>query len=308
MLRRFIKHNMGFSQTEANGFLILVPLILFIVFSPLLYERFFAKKYNTYETDRMLLDSLNRQIEQAFLLPQEEIQAENFLFNPNRISKDSMIRLGIPEFLAQRILNYRSKGGYFYETSDLSHIYDFPDSLYQRLSVWVVLDKPNLVERQRPHTDLQNKRAKATVVLKEPKEVAFDVPVLVDINAADTVSLQNIYGIGSIYARRIVAYRELLGGYVHIDQLREVYGLTDTLFQKIEAFVTLSDTVRIATIPINLADFKTLVAHPYISYEMTKSIMSAKSQYGKFRNLEDLFRLEDVDSSLVFKLAPYLSF
>ncbi len=303
---------MGFSQTEANGFLVLLPLIFLIVLSPLLYERFFITHYDAYESDHRLLDSLNRQLQLAFIPKKEELQHENFLFNPNHISQDSMILLGIPSFLAQRIVNYRSKGGRFYETNDLANIYDFPDSLYRRLSAWVVLEESNKLVSGRSFTAVtaheSKGNGKAQVVLKQPKEVDVEAPVLVDINTADTLGLQKIFGIGPSFARRIVKYRELLGGYIDVQQLQEVYGLSDTLFQKIEAHITIADTVKVTTIPINLADFKALVAHPYISYEMTKAILSAKSQYGKFRKPEDLFKIEAADSAWVYKLAPYLSF
>lgn len=311
MLRRFIRNSMGFSQTEANGLLILLPLIFLIVFSPLIYESVFTKSYANFEEDQYLLDSLNQQIQQAFVSPPASRSPENFLFNPNHASKDSLMLLGIPEFLAQRIINYRTKGGKFYEESDLSNIYDFPDSLYQRLAGWIELDVP---QKEVGSDDFYAGKksgstiTKATFVEKQPIAVDVPPPLVVDINKADTIELQKIYGIGPSFARRIVSYRELLGGYVDVDQLHEVYGFTDTLFQKVASFVTVTDTVTLTTIPINIADFKTLVAHPYISYEMTQSIMRSKSQHGKFRKPDDLYRLEDVDSGLVSKLAPYISF
>ncbi|MEM9858315.1 MAG: helix-hairpin-helix domain-containing protein, partial [Bacteroidota bacterium] len=58
----------------------------------------------------------------------------------------------------------------------------------------------------------------------EPKPYIKKVIARFDINEADTTQLKQLKGIGSVFSRRILKYRKLLGGFVTSDQLSEVYG------------------------------------------------------------------------------------
>ena len=52
-----------------------------------------------------------------------------------------------------------------------------------------------------------------------------------ELNTADTATLKKIPGIGSYYARKIVAYREALGGFVSKSQVTEIDGLPPDIVQ-----------------------------------------------------------------------------
>ena len=51
-----------------------------------------------------------------------------------------------------------------------------------------------------------------------------------DVNSADTTALIDLPGIGSKLALRIINFREKLGGFYAIEQLKETYGLPDPAF------------------------------------------------------------------------------
>ena len=59
---------------------------------------------------------------------------------------------------------------------------------------------------------------------------------MVELNSADTTRLKMLRGIGSGYAKMIVAYREKLGGFYKAEQLLEVYKFPDETYQKIRFF------------------------------------------------------------------------
>lgn len=302
----------GLSKTEINGMLILLPFTFILLIAPSIYRNYFGITYDTYETDKRLLDSLVNAINLAIVPPEpakETLELDYFLFNPNTVSVNELSRLGISNRLAYRIRNYRDAGGSFKVKSDLRKIYGFADSTYFALEVFI---------------DLPIERVSSPKQIKYPKEKELEadesIPaaletnvekepfVQIDIATADTTQLKTIKGIGSSYAKRIVGYRKLLGGYSELAQLKEVYGFSDSLFQILKPNFTISDSVSLATIPINLASFKELNRHPYISFEQTKEILNTKSKSGKFRKMEDLFRLKTFDSAQVLKLAPYLNF
>ena len=138
----WIRNTFGFSKTETNGFMVLIPLMIFLLFAPSLYTAIFSKRYNNANEDRAILDSLLvmwnenavlRNSNEKRKIPSVMVIIELQQFDPNIAEVDLLQRVGVPLFLAQRILNYRSKGGVFKIKSDLQKIYDFPDSLFQSL-------------------------------------------------------------------------------------------------------------------------------------------------------------------------------
>ena len=80
-------------------------------------------------------------------------------------------------------------------------------------------------------------------------EVSLDVPVpgaslqtqRVNINRADVWLLQALPGIGETLANRIVDYRQQNGPFRHTSELTGVSGIGETLYEKIEDLITISD-------------------------------------------------------------------
>lgn len=312
-LRKQLKNYFSFSRTEVNGLMILIPLIVFLLFSPYLYRQFFGIDYNTLEEDQRLLDSLVASINSGLEKRPETMVVEYFDFDPNKSSVEEFMRLGVPKFLSLRISNYRNKGGKFRIKSDLLKIFDFPDTLYRQLAPHIKLpiaynkDVKNSkgVEKKKERGDEQRVVSKKVL----PKKVIIKKELVkIDINEADTTLLKSLKGIGSSYSKRIVAYRKLLGGYHDVSQLREVYGMSDSLFNSISPYLLNPNSDSLTKLPINLATFKEILAHPYISYEQTKEILNTKSRFGKFLRSEDLYRLKLMDSVEINRLLPYLIF
>lgn len=308
-LKKLIRDFFGFSKTEVNGTLVLIPLIVAVLFTPYLYRQIADSNNHTLSEDKRLLDSLVSLIDASFIEQPiiEKRAVKYFDFNPNTASIDELASLGIPEFLSKRINNYRVKGGKFFVKTDLLRIFDFPDSLFTTLAPYVLLpDLKAVVSKSEAKSSRRtsDERSNGVEVMKtEPKE-----PLLLDVNVADSTQLKKLRGIGSSYAKRIISYRNLLGGYHSVDQLKEVYGMNEALFVAIAPYLSMSDSIPLTQVSINLATFKELLAHPYIDYEQTKEILNVKSKNGKFRKPEDMFRLKLMDSITIEKLLPYLDF
>lgn len=216
-----------------------------------------------------------------------------------------MRSLGIPDFLTRRIDNYRKKGGQFRVKSDLSRIYDFPDSLFEQLEEYIEL--PDKLDRKKPpERKWERSRADTTqskFYVKREKEFP---KLWIDLNTTDTTELKKLRGIGPSFSKRIVKYRSLLGGFARKDQLIEVYGLSDSLYNTFsdQVYVGVADSVT--TININIANYEVLRKHPYISYKVAREILNSRSKIGKFRSLQDLLVVEGLDSVLTVKLSPYI--
>ena len=126
------------------------------------------------------------------------------------------------------------------------------------------------------------------------------------INSATVRELQKIRGIGPKLSNRIVKYRDLIGGFHSFDQLNEVYGLEPEVITELIRVSSISkETVKIN---INETDsINTLTRHPYINYNLAKSIINYRKVHGNFESLESVKEIKILNDSLFQKIAPYLS-
>ncbi|MDH8702460.1 competence protein ComEA [Dysgonomonadaceae bacterium PH5-43] len=129
----------------------------------------------------------------------------------------------------------------------------------------------------------------------------------IEINTADTTDLKKIPGIGSSFAKRIVGYRQLLGGYHSHKQLQEIYGMYEELYEKIIPFIDIDDD-KITKINVNTLSLDKLKSHPYINFYKAKAIVELRNKTSKLESINDLILLEEFPEEDLKKLMPYLSF
>lgn len=126
----------------------------------------------------------------------------------------------------------------------------------------------------------------------------------VDLNAADTSLLKTLPGIGSYFARRIVDYRESLGGYLRVEQILEIDVLSDTLVQ----WFMVQDTVPYRKIKVNSASVSEMRSHPYMNFYQARAISDLRKSIGLIRNPARLTLLEEFTGQDMERLIPYLDF
>jgi len=127
----------------------------------------------------------------------------------------------------------------------------------------------------------------------------------VDINRADTLELQQLKGIGPSFARRIVAYRNKLGGYLECRQLLEVWGFDTSLYSLISENVFLTkDSLR--QIDLNTVTFKEMLKHPYFPYGLTRAVVLYRQKHKLFRTVDELKSVEGITDSVFRRIRPYV--
>lgn len=132
------------------------------------------------------------------------------------------------------------------------------------------------------------------------------VPTTVDINRSDSVQWEALPGIGPGYARRILRYRDRLGGFVHPDQIGETYQLPDSVFQRIRPYLKMASSEPIRRISLNAGSIDSLGRHPYIGYSRARLIVRYREQHGSFTELEQLLDIETFDRSWMERVQFYL--
>jgi competence ComEA-like helix-hairpin-helix protein len=146
-----------------------------------------------------------------------------------------------------------------------------------------------------------------TVSKNYPKTEKFAAGTVTELNTADSLDLMKIPGIGSSFAKRIIAYRKLLGGYHRIEQLQEVYGMYEELYEKIIPYLRI-DSSQIAFIQVNKFSLDKLKAHPYINFYQAKSILEMRKKKGKIAGIDELILLDEFTPEDWIRIAPYLEF
>ncbi|HHW80774.1 MAG TPA: helix-hairpin-helix domain-containing protein [Bacteroidales bacterium] len=177
-------------------------------------------------------------------------------------------------------------------------------------------NKPTVASKKnRPNERVSssNRSSQSTNNTQKPRYIRqekFTEPGSISLNETDTTEWKKVPGIGSSFSRRIVKYRSLLGGYVSINQLKEVYGVTDELFDAIAPFIHEdgSDIGDFAKININQLEFKEILAHPYINYEQTKAIVNLRRRIGAITSTNQLAMLDEFTSEDIERITPYLEF
>lgn len=209
-----------------------------------------------------------------------------FTFDPNRISREELQKMQMRENLINAIINYRNKGGKFFNKKDLQKIYTISEEEYLQLEPFIkfVNDSGQI-------------------------ETASDIittTFVIEINTADSLDLQQLTGIGPSFSKRIIKYRDMLGGYYDIKQLLEVYGMDIIRFDGIKDQIITNDSL-VKKINVNKATIKEMIKHPYIEFYVAKSIINYRNENGTYTNLEEIKNVRLIYEELFQKIMPYLT-
>jgi len=299
-----VKDYFDFNKTEQRGIVTLFLLILLVIainlllpcfvkkssFDQLSYIHDIAKFKQSLTAD---VDSLNfkhrspteyndvdRSIAEKSLHP--------FPFNPNGLSEEKWKQMGLDTKQIKIIKNFEARGGKFYKKEDLQKIYGISESDYRALEPFIDIPVQQYDKKKTELTEYKS------------------VQKIVEINSADSVQLTGVRGIGPFYARRIIKYRDRLGGFTCREQLMEVYGMDSVHYSTIAPYITV-DPSLIRKININTATFKDLMKNPYIDYYMASAIMKYRGKKGKFSSLDELMNINLIYDEVYRKISPYLT-
>lgn len=112
-----------------------------------------------------------------------------------------------------------------------------------------------------------------------------------------------IPGIGSYYAKSITRYREQLGGFASINQLKEIDGLPEEAL----SFIKITPG-EVRKLNINSLSLNQLRRHPYLNFYQAKEICDYRRLRGPFKSLEELKLLKNFPPAEIERLKPYIIF
>ncbi len=276
-----VKEWFGFTRRERRS-----SFILFIIVIIIIASRYIVPERNSAIEDiTMGISGIGSY---AGLISSDISYAmQPFSFDPNSASYDTLIKLGFAEKEANTIIKYRSKGGKFRQPSDIKKIYGIDEKIAEKFIPFIEVKTDTIRNVKRVFSRQQK--------------------TLLDINNCDSASLDRLPGIGPVLSARIIKYRNLLGGYATVDQLKEVYGLPVETFDLIKGKIY-ADSSVILRIKINTAGYKELSRLPYFEKYEVSAILKFRELKGRITGIGDLTENKLITSEKALKIRHYLKF
>jgi competence protein ComEA len=293
-MRKWLNIYFNFSKREYNGLLVMIVILAVIKVIPHFYE-ILAPENDDLPAENIAIKKLalaESKIKEHSDRRSTAKPARLFKFDPNHTSISEWQLLGLSAKQAAVMLRYTSKGGRFRKKTDLQKMYPISPETYERLSPYVDIPAEDSVAYRKKYT---------------PYITVKRLPVVVEVNTADTVELDAVKGIGSAFARRIVKYRERIGGFYKKEQLMEVFGLDSAKYAEIKEQLHVNGHA-IRLIYINKVEFRDLQHHPYLNFKQVNAIIQFRKQHGNYSNIAELKKVAILPAETVDKLGPYISF
>jgi len=306
-LKTFLFNFFHFNKQERNGVFVLCCIIVVLIAIRLVMPYIANNNRNVQLLTINLPDESNN-IDKGYTnkgsdsILSKDIGTDNiisnqrFVFNPNTVSEEDAQKLGFSKKLSTTLIKFRNKGGKFFKADDLKKLYGLSPKLYEELESYILI--PNTKKEYKRDSSYANKTHvyEKKTFTKEP----------VELNTADSLSIVFLKGIGPGFTKRIIKYRTMLGGFHSVNQLKDVYGMNDSLFLTLSSQIKL-DVNALVKIPINAVDFNSLRKHPYFNFQSAQAVVNFRLKHGKLTE-NDLKGLGIFSEEKLRLILPYLSY
>lgn len=128
----------------------------------------------------------------------------------------------------------------------------------------------------------------------------------IDLNSADTLTLQQVPGIGPSFARRIAGYRDQLGGYYTVLQLQEVFGMEAERYRRIKPYFYIG--VKQYSTSFQSLRSDSIPSHPYLNYRQQAALARNIRKNGPLDSWHRIMSLDEFNRDDSVRLSHYFHF
>jgi len=291
-----LQHHFKFTSQQRLGIFLLLGIIVILQMIYFFVNFSISEKSFSPEEEQWL--SLQSEID-SLKVEKYNVVAKVYTFNPNFISDYKGYKLGISVQEIDRLLAFRKENKYVNSAKEFQEVTKISDSL---LNVIAPLFKfPDWVQNKKSF-----KTDRVEYVHKEyPKKEKI---ILSDINEASQEDLMKIFGIGEALSLRILKQKEILGGFISMEQMKDVWGLSPEVLFELNIHFKIVTVPNFKKIAVNDASLKELAQFPYFRYALAKQIITYRSMNGNFKNIEDLAKIKDFPVEKAKIISLYLEF
>ncbi len=288
------KEYFSFNKDQRIGLSVLVVLI--IVLQLLYFFVDFSFQESTSKEEQQWL-SMQTEIDSMKAIASDN-SYKMYPFNPNFITDFKGYKLGMKVEEIDRLLAFRKTNKYVNSAEEFQKVTKISDSLliviapYFKFPDWVKNKKQYVAYEKSNFKDF-TKKEKITVL---------------DINQATKEDLIKIYGIGDGISERILKQKELLGGFVSMSQMEDVWGLSPEVIAELNKYFKVGALPSVKKIDINNISTKEMSKFPYFKYALAREIVTFRSMNGGIKSAEDLIKIKSFPVEKIKIIALYLDF
>jgi DNA uptake protein ComE-like DNA-binding protein len=286
-----LKSYFQFTKSQRSGIFFLVFLCVifqsayfFIDFRSLTNDSKEKQEWLAFKTK---IDSL-KQIKRDYI-------PKIYPFNPNFITDFKGHKLGMSVAEIDRLLDFRKTNKYVNSPEDFQKVTKISDSLLNTMTPYFKF----------PDWVTHKKEFKSKYKFFEKKKEKI---VILDINQATKEDLIKVYGIGPALSERILKLKDLLGGFVSMEQMNDVWGLSPEVIENLNKNFKVIVSPKVKKVDINNASIKELMLFPYFKYALAKAIVTHRSMNGDFKNNADLTKINGFPNEKLNIISLYLYF
>ncbi|WP_410878936.1 ComEA family DNA-binding protein [Myroides sp. DW712] len=285
-----------YTQSQKRGFIALILVVC--VVQGLLYLCYYRypdtrKEYTLTSEEQKFIQ---RELDSLRILATRK-KDTIYPFNPNYLTDYKGFMLELSMEALDRLFAYREAKRYVNSTQAFQEVTGVSEAWMQKYGRFMVFSSRSTPYRQQNKDLNRPPSVKAREVKSKPIQ---------DINTATVEGLQGIYGIGPTLSQRILDDRDKWGGYVHIDQLKFVYGLSDAVIITLLQHYAVLSPPSVQLLDLNQATVDDLKNIPYLNYYLAREIVKYRSLHGDFVNKEQLREIEKIPLDKIHIISLYL--
>ena len=285
------KSHFVFNRSQRNGILFLTLLITGLL--GVYYFIDFSKE-DVLDTSSPEIITIQKELDSLRAIEIASRKPKIYPFNPNFITDFKGYTLGMSPEEIDRLHEFRDQNKWVNSVKDFQKVTKVSDSLLNKISPFFKF--PEWVTNPKPKKKFNNNGFKEKNFAQK-----------MDLNIATEEELQKVSGIGPALSKRIIAYREKLGGFTSDTQLHEVYGLEYQVVQRTLNEFTVKTPKEITKMNLNVISASDIATIPGISFDLAKKIWEYRILRERVENFSELEKIDGMTQRKLMGIQLYLT-
>lgn len=223
---------------------------------------------------------------------------------------------GIGTVLSQRMVNFRDSRNGYKSVDELKKVYQLSPEVYNDIRQHLTIssypgsqvfssaeETPQMITRG--GDEIRNSAMRGPAMNPDLSTSVAMAPGSVNLNQADSAMLDQVPGIGPVLSNRIIRYRKMLGYYTSVDQLENVYGLSEANFERMKAYFTVGELETYPRRNLNESFSRSLALYPFMDQALAEALITYRRELGRFDTWEEVSEMPGLTEKALEGLRLY---